>query len=215
MKIFIAGASGRVASELVRILAAEGHEVTAGVRSIEKAPKVAGVRAVEFDLHASKNDLAGQIKGMDAVYFTAGSRGKDLLQTDAFGAVSLMQAAEQAGVSRFIMLSAIFADRPELWEQHGLNSIRNYQIAKYFADHWLMNNTNLDYTIVQPSLLEEAEEGSGKVTFNPDVQQKAAPNTIPNVAAVLAGVLEAKNTYRKLFWMYDGETPIAEAIAEL
>lgn len=34
----------------------------------------------------------------DIVYFVAGSRGKDLLQTDAFGAVKTMIAAEKSGI---------------------------------------------------------------------------------------------------------------------
>lgn len=38
------------------------------------------------------------MKGSDAVYFTAGSRGKDLLQTDAYGAVKTMQAAKKLGI---------------------------------------------------------------------------------------------------------------------
>lgn len=45
------------------------------------------------------------MKGSDAVYFTAGSRGKDLLQTDAFGAVKTMQAAKKLSIERYIMLS--------------------------------------------------------------------------------------------------------------
>lgn len=58
-------------------------------------------------------DLAALIAGSDAVIFTAGSRGKDLLQTDAYGAVKLMQAAKQAGINRFVMLSALFSLTPE------------------------------------------------------------------------------------------------------
>lgn len=48
------------------------------------------------------------IKGADAIYFTAGSGAKDLLQVDAFGAVKLMQAAEKDSIMRFVMLSALF-----------------------------------------------------------------------------------------------------------
>ena len=48
-----------------------------------------------MDLHSSVDDLAKLMKGRDAVYFTAGSRGKDLLQTDAYGAVKTMQAAKK------------------------------------------------------------------------------------------------------------------------
>lgn len=51
-----------------------------------------------MDLHSSVDDLAKLMKVRDAVYFTAGSRGKDLLQTDAYGAVKTMQAAKKLGI---------------------------------------------------------------------------------------------------------------------
>ncbi len=68
--------------------------------------------------------MADIIKGSDAVYFTAGSRGKDLLQTDAFGAVKLMQATELAGIHRFVLLSSVFANRPEKWSDPCLVNIQ-------------------------------------------------------------------------------------------
>ena len=40
--------------------------------------------------------------------------------------------------------------------------IVNYSIAKFFADQWLMRNSDLDYTTVQPGDLVD-EPGSGKV----------------------------------------------------
>ncbi|WP_153048456.1 NAD(P)H-binding protein, partial [Streptococcus suis] len=99
----------------------------------------------------------------DAVYFLAGSRGKDLLQTDAFGAVKLMQATEASQVKRFVLLSSIFATEPEKWSDPNLVNITDYNIAKFFADQWLIHNTTLDYTIVQPGNLVEAETGSGLI----------------------------------------------------
>ncbi|WP_407657285.1 NAD(P)H-binding protein [Lactobacillus porci] len=93
---------------------------------------------------------------MDGVYFLAGSRGKDLLQTDAFGAVKLIQAAELAGVKRYIQLSSIFAADPDKWQGKAeFASLTDYYIAKYFADEWLISNSMLDYTILAPATLEE------------------------------------------------------------
>ena len=89
--------------------------------------------------------MAEIIKDMDAVYFLAGSRGKDLLQTDAFGAVKLMQACEQVEVKRFVILSSIFALEPEKWaEEKSLQNITNYNIAKFFANNYLVTNDKLD-----------------------------------------------------------------------
>lgn len=47
--------------------------------------------------------------------FVAGSRNKDLLQTDAFSAVKPMKIAESNGASRYIMLSSAYSLEPNKW----------------------------------------------------------------------------------------------------
>lgn len=46
MNIFVAGATGRVASELLKILSEQGHEVTAGARRPEAVINLPQVTAV-------------------------------------------------------------------------------------------------------------------------------------------------------------------------
>jgi len=212
MKVFIAGGSGRVATAVIQELVNQGQQVYAGSRHKDAIVKLPGVTPLSLDLHASPSELAKLLAGMDAVYFLAGSRGKDLLQTDAFGAVKLMQAAEMAGVKRYIQLSSIFAVDPDKWQGKAeFASLTDYYIAKYFADEWLINNSKLDYTILAPANLEE-KAGTSKVNFKPE---KFAANPIPDVAAVLAQILDKENTYGKVINMTGGETPISEAIAEV
>ena len=212
MKVFIAGGSGRVAAAVIQELVNQGQQVYAGSRHKDSIVKLPGVTPVSLDLHASPSELAKLLAGMDAVYFLAGSRGKDLLQTDAFGAVKLIQAAEMAGIKRYIQLSSIFADDPDKWQGKAeFASLTDYYIAKYFADEWLINNSKLNYTILAPANLEE-NAGTGKVNFNPE---GFATNPIPDVAAVLAQILDKENTYGKVINMTGGETPISEAIAEV
>ena len=79
MRIFVAGGSGRVATELIKDLIADGNTVVAGARHEDHIIKLNNVKPVHMDLHVSVDDLAKLMKGSDAVYFTAGSRGKDLL----------------------------------------------------------------------------------------------------------------------------------------
>lgn len=45
--------------------------------------------------------------------------------------------------------------------------------------------------------------------------EKSVPNAIPNVAAALAGVLEARNAYGKVIKISNGNTPVAEVIASM
>lgn len=211
MKIFVAGANGRVARELIGRLSRQGHTIYAGARDCTKVDGGPGIVPVRCDLHDNPDDLSTLLIGMDAVYFTAGSRGKDLLQTDAFGAVKLMQAAELAGVKRFILLSSIFATEPERWQEPGLAQLTNYNIAKFFADNWLMKNTKLDYTILQPTALVE-ETGTGKIQINPATTGR---NSVANVAEVLAQLLAEDKTIGKVIKMSDGDQVISEALANL
>ncbi|MGM0212800.1 NAD(P)H-binding protein [Enterococcus sp. AZ109] len=207
MKVFIAGATGRVAQALIERLVEKGHFVYAGARRENEIPESDQVKPVHLDLHGDVASLAKTLGDAEAIYFVAGSRGKDLLQTDLYGSVKLMQAAEQEGIARYIQLSSLFALVPENWS----DSITNYNIAKFFSDSWLIDNTDLDYTILQPGNLKE-EAGSGKITTK---IEKRSENSIENVATVLAEVLERPNTYQKVIMMGDGDTPIDEALSKI
>ena len=50
MKIFVVGGSGRVASELIKLLAGEGHQVIAGSRHPENIVQLSGVTAINLEL---------------------------------------------------------------------------------------------------------------------------------------------------------------------
>lgn len=211
MKVFIAGATGRVAHYVIDDLLAEGNTVVAGCRHPESLKETPSFKPVVMDLHASVEDLEKIIAGCDAIYFLAGSRGTDLLQTDAFGAVKLMMAAQKQKISRFIVLSSMFALEPEKWNEPGIKDITDYNIAKFFADSWLEKNTDLDWTIIQAGLLREEPE-TGLIEIDPEHE---GPVAIPNIARVLADVLTMKNTYHQLIMVKNGTTPIQEALAKI
>lgn len=212
MKVFVAGASGRVGKELTADLVKAGHQVVAASRHAREVEWPAGVIPCAFDFHEDVEEMAKKLAGCDAVYFVAGSRGKDLLQTDAFGAVKLMKAAKEAAVDRFVMLSSIFSMQPERWAQEpSLAGITNYNIAKFFADEYLVNVSGLEWTIVQPSVLKE-QPATGKIEIDPEHD---GSNPIPDVAAVLAAVLERPNTVGKVIMMKSGSVPIDEALARV
>ncbi|MDT2755000.1 NAD(P)H-binding protein [Enterococcus pseudoavium] len=207
MKIFIAGATGRVGEALIKNLVAKGHFIYAGARHEETLQANNTVKPVHLDLHGSIDQIAETLSDAEAVYFVAGSRGKDLLQTDLYGAVKLMQAVERQGIKRYIHLSSLFAMQPEKWS----TALTDYNIAKFFSDHWLMDKTSLDYTILQPGSLKESP-GSGKITT--DITQ-TSENSIENVATVLADLLERQNTIKKVILMGDGDEPIANALKKI
>ena len=134
MKIFVIGAGGRVAAETIAQLKHLGHTVYCGYRRPNTRPQDFQQIPVHFDLHWEVKQMQDAMAGADAVYFLAGSRGKDLLQTDAFGAVQSMKAAEAAGIKRYIMLSSQFSTQPEKWRENpSLERIRPYCMAKFFG----------------------------------------------------------------------------------
>lgn len=208
-KIFIFGGSGRVATDLIQDLVADGNTVTAAARHPENIIQLDGVAADKLDLHVDVDDIFKQVKGFDAIYFTAGSRGKDLIQTDAMGAIKTMMAAEKAGVKRYIMLSSMLSLDINSWKK--IPSLEDYLTAKFFADTYLMDSTNLEYTILQPgSLIEEA--GTGKIQLNVEATDS---NPIPDVAKTLAAILKYSNTIGKVIPMSSGKTPIDDALKEI
>ena len=212
MKIFIAGATGRVGTLLTHDLLEDGHEIIAGARHPERVEENDRVTPVKFDLHESVEQMTEAIKGADVTYFTAGSGAKDLLQVDAFGAVKLMQAAEKDGIKRFVMLSALFSLEPTKWRTvKGLDGLTDYNIAKFFADNYLISNTKLDYTILQPANLTE-EPGTGKIQIG---EGSATSNPIPDVAQTLADILQHDNTIGHVIMMRSGNTPIEEALDQI
>lgn len=208
-KIFIFGGSGRVATDLIKDLVADGNTVTAAARHPENIIKLDGVTADKLDLHADVATITEQVKGFDAIYFTAGSRGKDLIQTDAMGAIKTMMAAEKAGVKRYIMLSSMLSLDVDSWKN--IPGLEDYLAAKFFADTYLMDSTNLEYTILQPTNLTE-ETGTGKIKLEAGSTDS---NPIPDVAKTLAEILKYPNTVDKVIPMSSGETPIDKALKEV
>ena len=212
MKILVIGASGRVGTDLVKQLLADNHQVIGTTRQEEKLFDDDNYSQLDLDITAEKDAIQQQIEqDIDAVYFVAGSGGKDVLEVDLHGAVKTMQATEDKGIKRYIMLSTVFSLDTSKWDNPGIADLKEYYICKHYADQWLVNNSSLDYTIVQAGALKE-RAATGKITINDD---NAGENSIADVATTLAAVLNAKNTTKKVFSMHNGGTAIDAALAKL
>jgi len=212
MKILVIGASGRVGTDLVKQLLADNHQVIGTTRQEERLFNDDNYSQLDLDITANKDTIQKQIdQDIDAVYFVAGSGGKDVLEVDLHGAVKTMQAAEDKGIKRYIMLSTVFSLDTSKWYSSAIENLKEYYICKHYADQWLIHNSSLDYTIVQAGALKE-RAATGKITINDD---NSGENSIEDVATTLAAVLNADNSINTVFSMHNGETNIAEAIAKL
>lgn len=211
MKIFIVGSTGRVGKSLLKSLSTTDQQIYAGARKVEQVPQYNNVKAVHFDLDWTPEEMDKQLHGMDVIINVSGSGGKSLLKVDLYGAVKLMQAAEKAEVKRFILLSTIFALQPEKWVGPGFDSLKDYYIAKYFADLYLTKETRLAYTILQPGTLTE-EKGTGLIAIN---DNQSGKNTIEDVAQTLKALIHTDQAIGKVITMHNGSLPITQALEEL
>ena len=113
MKVLVTGATGFVGSHLVDRLLAAGDEVTALVRSLERAAPLAerGVRLVTGDLHAT-TALRDAARGQEVVYHVAALVGAvnedEFLRANREGTAAvqadcLVEVVEPAGSDTFVV----------------------------------------------------------------------------------------------------------------
>ncbi|MCM3670771.1 SDR family oxidoreductase [Mesobacillus maritimus] len=214
MKVLVVGANGQIGRHLVNLLhESNEHQVRAMVR--KEAQKASfeemGVETVLASLEGSVADIAGAATGCDAVVFSAGSgghTGPDMtLLIDLDGAVKTIEAAENLGIKRFIMVSALQAHNRENWN----NKIRPYYVAKHYADRILMQS-DLTYTIVRPGGLLN-ETAKGKISVGESLDRTTI--TREDVARVIFESINEKNTFNTSFDVVNGDAPISDALKNL
>lgn len=216
MKVLVAGAHGKTARCLVRMLAEDGHEVRGLVRKEEQMPDVEADGAEPVLVDLEKEEVEGAVgravEGCDAIVFAAGAgpgSGAARKETmDYGGAVKLIEATEKHGVRRYLMLSAMGADDPESRSE----AMQPYLFAKARADERL-EKSDLDYTIIRPGSLTN-EEGTGRIDAAVSLGRHGEIAR-EDVARTFAAALQAENTYRKKFEILAGDTPIPEALKQI
>lgn len=184
MKILVAGATGNTGARLVQELCNRGHEPVALVRSssdTSQLPEAAEQRLGDLtDLDDSVAD------DCEVVIFAAGSGGDtDAEMTDKVdrdGAIRLIEIAEKSDVRRFVMLSSVGAENPDLD-----SDLAHYLEAKHAADERL-KSSSIEYAILRPvALTDDEATGSVRLGDEVDPQGKAARG---DVAVVLANAAE-------------------------
>ena len=213
-RIAIIGGHGKVALELARILAADGEDVTSFFRNPDHTEDVAATGATPSVLdveHATTAELAGALRGHDAVVWSAGAGGGDPDRTyavDRDAAIRSMDAAAEAGVGRYIMVSYLGA-RPD----HGVpadHSFHAYAEAKAAADRYL-RGTDLAWTILGPGSLTNGP-GNGLIDVDPADTSSGTGTSRANVALVAAAVLRLPETAGRTVEFRDGTLPVAAAL---
>ncbi|GIN73742.1 putative sugar epimerase YhfK [Bacillus sp. J14TS2] len=214
MNVLIIGANGQIGQHVVRKLhESSEHDAIAMVRKEEQKAEFEkqGVKTALVDLEGSITDIANAAKDADAIVFTAGSGGHTgadkTMMIDLDGAIKSMEAAKQAEVKRFVIVSAIGVHHRDKW----MGAVPYYSAAKHYADVWL-ERSGLDYTIIRPGGLTN-DSGTGKVKVAVDLERGQISRE--DVASAIIASLENNHTIGKTFDMIEGETPIEEALKSL
>jgi uncharacterized protein YbjT (DUF2867 family) len=215
MRVVIAGGHGKIAKLLERELAGRGDTAVGLIRNPDHAAalRAAGAEPVVCDLEQTDVDtVAGHLTGADAVVFAAGAgpgSGADRKDTvDRAAAVLLADAAQRAGVRRYLLVSAMGVDSPpdpsrgEVWTA--------YLRAKKAAEQDVTARGDLEVTVLRPGRLTD-DHAVGRITLAPQVPPGAV--TRADVARVLLALLHAPDTAGLTLELTGGETTIAEAVA--
>ncbi|SDH99376.1 Nucleoside-diphosphate-sugar epimerase [Alteribacillus persepolensis] len=218
MKVLVVGANGQIGKHLVTFIQeSDSLNAKAMIRKEEQASffKELGAETSVVDLEQDIDTIAKAAEGVDAVVFTAGSgphTGKDkTIMIDLDGAVKTIEAAKKAGVKRFVMISSFDTRRQAILDAS--ESFAPYVAAKHYADEWL-KGTDLDYTIIHPGRLTNAE-GTGAVTVAEEVEIDEVPRE--DIARVIVASLENDATVGKEFQVITGANPtsVKEAVQSI
>jgi uncharacterized protein YbjT (DUF2867 family) len=210
-RVIVIGGHGKVALQLARILSERGDQVTSVFRNPDHSDDVAatGAEPVAADIEQLDTDaLAGLLTGHHAVVFSAGAGGGSPARTyavDRDAAIRAIDAAAQAGVRRFVMVS-YFGAGPDHGVPQG-DPFFPYAEAKAAADAHL-RASDLDWTVLGPGRLT-LEPATGRIT----VGKGKGEVSRADVALVVAATLHDDSTIRRTIEFNNGDIPIAEALA--
>lgn len=202
--ILIVGSTGILGTEICRRLAAKDLAVRGLVRSTSDPEKVArlkamGVETVTGDLR-DPSSLAAACQGVDTVITTATTTismqpGDSIPVTDQQGQLDLVQAAQQAGVRKYVYISI-----PQGMEPCPLTT------AKRTVEQAIMSS-GMDYTILCPGIFMEIwlspalgfDYPNGKATIYGDGHSKNAYISLGDVVEYAVQSLDNPAAHNALF----------------
>ncbi|MBD0689999.1 NAD(P)-binding oxidoreductase [Streptomyces sp. CBMA123] len=215
MRTVIAGGHGQIALKLERLLADRGDRPAGIIRRPEQAQDLvdAGAEPLLLDLEsATAPQLAALLADTDAVVFAAGagpgSGAARKITVDRDAAVLLADAAELAGVRRYLMVSSMGADAAAHYPADQV--FETYLRAKGAADDAIRARTSLEWTVLRPGQLTDGP-GGGLVRLAPSVGRGTVDRA--DVAAVLAALLHEPGTAGQTLELIAGNATITEAVA--
>jgi uncharacterized protein YbjT (DUF2867 family) len=217
MRIVIAGGHGQIALKLAELLADRGDQPAGIIRNPqhESDLREVGAEPVVCDLEtAGVGEVAELLAGADAAVFAAGAGpGSGVARKDTVdraAAVLFADAAEAAGVRRFLVVSAMGADTEPPADTDEVFAA--YLRAKGAADADVRRRDGLDWTILRPGRLTD-DPATGTVTLAPSTGYGDV--TRGDVAGVLVALLDEPATAGRTLELIGGTVPVADAVRAL
>ncbi|KAB2593682.1 SDR family oxidoreductase [Streptomyces arboris] len=215
MRIVIAGGHGQIALRLERLLAARGDEAVGIIRNPRQSQDLTdiGAEPAVLDLEsASVEETAEVLRGADAAVFAAGAgpnsgtARKDTVDRGA--AVLFADAAQAAGVRRYIVVSSMGADP----DHPGDEVFDVYLRAKGAADADVRSRSALDWTILRPGMLTN-DAGNGQILLAAKTGRGPIPRD--DVAATILELLDTPATAGLTLEVISGNVPVTVAVKDV
>jgi uncharacterized protein YbjT (DUF2867 family) len=203
MKVLVTGGTGFVGPHVVRAVAGAGHDLKLLVRDSTRSRDLPGQPVVGEMTNTVS--LQHAVEGVDAVvHLVAIRQGRD----DEFkrvmeqGTRALVSAAKEAGVRRFVLMSALGTGED------------TKDLVPYYHGKWEMEEavrgSGLEYAIFRPSFIFGREAGIlptfrklAKLTPVTAIigsgEQKIQPIWVDDVAAYFAAALDKQDAANKTF----------------
>ncbi|WP_341201637.1 SDR family oxidoreductase [Planomicrobium okeanokoites] len=162
MKLAIFGATGRVGSEILKRALEDGHQVTALQRS-PKLDKHPNLETVFGNVREGK-DIERVITGADAVFSALGTD-KTTTLTDALPFI--IESMDRHGIKRIItigtagILNSRLEDEKLRYQGGDSNRKMTFAAEEHEKAFRLLEQSNLEWTIVCPTYLPDGEAKGG------------------------------------------------------
>lgn len=201
-RVLLLGATGTIGRATAQALVQQGHEVVCVVRARpgRAAPALPGATVRQADvadpLSLARNGLAGE--RFDAVVSCLASRTgapADAWAIDHQAHVQALAAAQQAGVTQWVQLSAICVQKPLLAFQHAKLAFEQALVA-----------AGLRYSIVRPTAffkslsgqVARVQQGQPYLVFGDGRLTACKPISDADLACYLAGCLSQPDRWNRV-----------------